>query len=205
MIVEKDNRGERGYSTTWLVAGMVTTILLAILFVNGRHAAASPAQDTIVRCDPKTIAGSLGQTVTVDIYVQNVAELYGADVRLGFDTTKVQVVDADAAATGVQIEPLDTFLSPDFVVRKVADNDAGTIWYAATQVNPSVEVTGSGPLARIILQPLQPGTFELPITYQKLVKRTGIQIPAIAQNCSVTFIEVTSDLTTYLPMIVKQP
>lgn len=198
-----NKRDRRNQTGPIILTGAVAALLLAFMLISGRYAAASPAQDTIVRCDPKTIGGALGQNVTVDIYVENVTELYGADVRLGFDPTKIQVVDADSNATGVQIEPLDTFLSPDFVVRKVADNVAGTIWYAATQVNPSVEVTGSGPLARITLQPLVAGRFDLPITYQKIVKRTGVQIPAISRDCSVTFIEVTQNLSTYLPVIMR--
>lgn len=203
MTEYNNKRDRRNQTGPIILTGAVAALLLAFMFVSGQYAAASPAQDTIVRCDPKTIGGVLGQNVTVDIYVENVAELYGADVRLGFDPTKIQVVDADSNATGVQIEPLDTFLSPDFVVRKVADNVAGTIWYAATQVNPSVEVTGSGPLARITLQPLVAGKFDLPITYQKIVKRTGVQIPAISRDCSVTFIEVTQNLSTYMPVIMR--
>lgn len=203
MIDFYKNRERRFRSGAMVLTATVVAMLMIVVLLSTRQAAAYPSQTTIVRCDPKTIAGVLGQDVVVDIYVENVAELYGADVRLGFDPTKMQVVDSDAAATGIQIEPLDTFLSPDFVVRKVADNDAGTIWYAATQVNPSVEVTGSGPIARITLHPLEAGKFDLPITYQKIVKRTGVQIPATPQDCSVTFIEATAELSTYMPMIVK--
>ena len=53
-----------------------------------------------------------------------------------FNTTIAQVVH-QLPATGVQIEPLDTFLQPVFIVRNIASNTAGTIRYAATQVDPS--------------------------------------------------------------------
>ena len=53
-------------------------------------------------------------------------------------------------------------------MRKVADNISGTIWYAATQVNPTLPVTGSGSLAWVTLLPQATGTFSMPFTYQKL-------------------------------------
>ena len=188
--------------TTILATAIVATLLLTFFLPNGRDAAASPVQDTTVRCDPQTAVGQIGQPLAIDFYVEDVVDLYGADVRLSFDTTKMQVIDTNPDATGIQIEPLDTFLSPDFVVRQIADNTEGTIWYAVTQVNPSVEVSGCGPLARFTLQPLEEGTYTLPFTYQKIVKRTGVQIPATSVDCTVTFIEGTSNLITFLPMII---
>jgi len=185
------------------VALGIGLLLLVVALALGRgHAAASPSA-TIVRCDPATVVGPLGGTVDVDIYVENVVELYGADVRLSFDTTALQVVDADPAASGVQIQLLDTFLSPDFVVRKVADNDEGTIWYAATQVNPTEAVSGSGPLARITFSALRPGAFTLPITYYKLARRDSLEIPATAQGCAVTFVEIDSGGVTFVPFTAK--
>ncbi len=182
--------------------GVGLLLLVVVLALGGNPVAASPSA-TIVRCDPATVVGPMGGAVNVDIYVENVVELYGADVRLSFDTTALQVVDADPAASGVQIQLLDTFLSPDFVVRKVADNDAGTIWYAATQVNPSEAVSGSGPLARITFSALRPGAFTLPITYYKLARRDSLEIPATAQGCAVTFVEIDSGLITFVPFTAK--
>ena len=89
----------------------------------------------------------VGQDLVIDIYVQDVVDLYGADVRLSFNTSIAQVVDANPTLAGTQIQPLATFMSPDFVIKKEANNSAGTIWYAATQINPSPPVSGSGPLA----------------------------------------------------------
>ena len=36
---------------------------------------------TIVRCDPLTVIGTTDQTVTVDLYVQDVVNLYGLDLK----------------------------------------------------------------------------------------------------------------------------
>ena len=184
--------------------GVGLLLLVVVLALGGGRAAASPSA-TIVRCDPATVVGPIGGAVNVDIYVENVVELYAADVRLSFDTTALQVVDADPDpnVTGVQIQPLDTFLSPDYVVRRMADNDEGTIWYAATQMNPAEAVSGSGPLARITFRALRPGAFTLPITYYKLVRRNSLEIPATAQGCAVTFVEIDSGGVTFVPFTAK--
>jgi len=143
--------------------------------------------DTIIRCQPVNASGPADTTLDVDIYVENVAELYGTDVRLSFDVSVAQVVDADAGTSGVQIQPLNGFLAPDFVIRKMADNTAGTLWYAVTQLNPNESVSGSGSLARISFRALKPGTFTMPFTYQKLAKRDGSQILAVTQDCVISF------------------
>ena len=146
-----------------------------------------PAADAIVRCQPVTASGAVGDILSVDLYVENVADLYGADVRLSFDTSIAQVVDADAGASGVQVQPLSAFLVPDFVIRKTADNSAGTIWYAVTQLNPHDAVSGSGPLARVSFQALKAGSFTMPFTYHKLAQRDGSEIPATTQSCTINF------------------
>ena len=193
---------EHKHTGPGLVAlGIGLLLLVVVLALGGGRAAASPSEPAIVRCDPATVVGLLGSTVDIDIYVENVVDLYGADVRLGFDPDALQVVDADPENDGIQIAPLDTFLSPDFVVRKGLGyvEDPDVIWYAVTQVNPSEAVSGSGPLARVTFSALRPGAFSLPITYYKLARRDSLEIPATAQGCSVTFSEVDANGVTYVP------
>jgi hypothetical protein len=150
-------------------------------------AAPAPNADTIVRCEPIAASGTVGEVVSVDLYVENVLDLYGADVRLSFDPAFLQVVDADPAVSGVQIQLLGDFLTPDFVLRKIADNAAGTIWYAVTQTNPTEPRSGSGSLARVSFQALQAGVITVPFTYEKLVRSDGSRISAVTQSCSITF------------------
>ena len=133
--------------------GFVILVIVAALVFWGRFqiapVLAEPLDDAIVRCEPQVIVGEVGETVTVDLYVENVIDLYGADVRPVFDTAIAQAEDADAnPGNGVQLHPLSDLLSPDFVVKNEIDNSLGTVWYAVTQLNPSPEVSGSGPIAR---------------------------------------------------------
>lgn len=204
---QQDRRLIRRISRPLTLSAAFGLVLLSTFYFVGAGVAAEgqAASASIVRCNPAVAVGQANKTLNVDIYVENVVDLYGGDVRLSFDPTLLQVVDNDPNANGIQILLLDEFISPDFVVRKNADNTVGTIWYAATQVNPSQPVSGSGPLARITFQAVQTGTFTLPITYQKIVHRDGIQIEATAIDCRVTFTEPVSNLTTYLPTVLAQP
>jgi hypothetical protein len=180
------------------VGGLAAVAALVVAFMAvGAPSAAQPPEDTaIARCEPLNASGPFGQDLVVDMYIQDVVDLYGADVQLGFDPTKLQVVDADPNLPGIQIQPLYTFMVPGFVIKKEADNTAGTVWYAATQLNPSPPVSGSGPLARVVLRASQPGTFALPVTFAQLSKAGGIPIPVTTVDCSVTFTSSTPPTNT---------
>lgn len=182
----------------WLVAAAALLLVLG----GGRGSLGAAAKTTVVTCVPVSAVGQPGRPQAVDIYIRDVVGLFGADVRLGFDPGEVQVIDADAAAAGVQISPVDAFLSPDFVVRRTADNAAGTVWYAATQVTPSQPVTGSGPLARIDFRADRPLTTAITVTLSQLVDRDGRDIAHSSHGCQVTFEEMEQLGRTLFPMIV---
>lgn len=179
--------------------------LFAVLFSAFEAKAKPDESETIVSCDPTVAAGVVGQPLEVNIYVENVTNLAGADVQFSFDPTVAQIVDTDSNATGVQIRILDEFFSPDFVLRRIGDNEIGSIWYAGALTNASEPVSGSGPLARITFVAQEAGSFTMPITYQKLVHQDGAQIEVTPVNCQITFIEMDDpDLMIYLPVSFAQ-
>jgi hypothetical protein len=170
----------------WLVLGQLSVSDVAAR----RHSQGG----TIVRCEPSTVSGTTDQTLTVDLYVQDVTGLFGIDLRTTFDPTIAQVVDEDTGplAPGVQILPVGTFLHPDWVVRNVADNTLGTIRYAAAQVGRLDSATGSGSVARIRFTALQAGQFTMVFTNRELSNRNGVLIASTAQGCSITFGDPTA-------------
>jgi hypothetical protein len=122
-------------------------------------------------------------TTTVYISVTDVVALYGADCRLAFDPDVVTVVDADTGHSGIQIEPLSDLMEPDWVLSNTADNENGTIWYAATQVTPTMPVSGSGALAAIEFRAgSATGSSPITVTYQKLVHEDGTQVTATSES-----------------------
>jgi hypothetical protein len=173
-------------------AGLVLYALASI-----RPAQAGPGSDpALVRCEPVVALGPATTTLSVDIYVENVSGLYGADIQLLFDPVAAQVVDADPNMPGAQIQPLAGFLSPDFVIRREANNTSGLIWYAVTQTNPSPPATGSGAVARVTFQPQSTAAFTMPVTNHQLSAAGGVPLASIAQACTVVFqpcADVTAD------------
>ncbi|MCB0200331.1 MAG: hypothetical protein KDI03_09705, partial [Anaerolineae bacterium] len=174
------------------LCSILVLLTLALLMpptsVHAGSGGEQPDLATVVRCDPSTAIGIIGQDdLIVDMYIEDVVGLYGADLRISFfDTTIAQVVD-QSPATGVQNQPLNTFLQPDFVVRNSADNTAGTMRYAANQIAPNPPVDGSGPVARITFHGLQAGTFIMTWGTIELSTIDGILIPATGVPCSITF------------------
>ena len=182
-------------------------ILLSVLPLSVVGARAQ-GPTAIVRLDPPNAAAAVGGIVTVNLYVQDVEELYGVDIRLSFDPALLEVQDANTGASGVQIKPLGTFLQPDFVIKAKACNVAdpvdpdcsvaGTVWYAATQVNPTAPASGSGRVAAVTFKRLGAGVATLTVTHNELVDRQGMAIPSTAQNGAIILANVC-----YLPLILR--
>jgi len=143
------------------------------------------AGDTVVKIDPAAAMGTVGATVVLDIKIENVSNLYGAEVHLTFDPTLVEVVDAEPDADGIQITS-GTFLAPDFVGRNTVDNTAGKIDYAIAQLPPDSPVNGSGILATITFRGKAEGASDLSFESALLASPDGQAIPSTTQNGSIT-------------------
>ncbi len=179
----------RGLALRWLVLCMLILLPAAGVHAQGvdPEAAQLAATVSLVRSAPNVQGCGLA---TIDIWLNDVIDGYGADVRINFDHTKLMVIDYDQYSYGTQIQPLNTFMKPDFLIRRVACNaldpadpfcdeaaEVGTIWYAFTQVNPTAQVSGSGPIARITVRAIGAGLSPLDITYSKMSDRNGVTIP----------------------------
>jgi len=103
---------------------------------------------TNLTLSPQTLQMKVGEEATVALSIQGASTLYGIEVHLRFDPSALEVVDADPDREGIQIEP-GTLPIPDFVVQNVADNQAGTIDYASTQLPPNNPSQGDGVVAKV--------------------------------------------------------
>lgn len=164
---------------------VIALALLPALFIPQPAAAQGT---TIVRCDPLGITGQVGEQFNVDLYVQDVTNLYGLQLRIDFDPTIVQAVDMDAIFPGVQILPLVNFLVPGFIVEREANNITGIVEYSMTQLDPQPPANGSGGVARIVFQPLKAGSFTMTWddSYVLLSAPAGVPIPSTTTDCNVT-------------------
>ncbi|MEO8082909.1 MAG: cohesin domain-containing protein [Ardenticatenales bacterium] len=146
-----------------------------------------------------------GRTGAVVVTVRDVVGLYGADVQLAFDPHRVQVEDANPAKPGVQVQ-LGSFLSADLVVRNVADNVAGTVHVAATQLNPAAPASGTGELFSVTFRALNSGvTTPVTVASSMLSSRDGIEIPAGASAGRITLVARADAPATPTAEPVREP
>ncbi len=170
--------------------GLPILVFCMLALTAGLPAGDARAQgSTRIYLEPAQALVGEGHTAAVEVLVENVQELYGLDIRLSFDPSVVEVVDADPAESGIQVRPGD-LLSVDFVIKNSADNGQGTIWFALTQLNPSQPVSGSGTAFVITFRGKQQGlTSPIIITYQKMATRAGDPIAASAEDGEIRVVE----------------
>jgi len=157
-------------------------------------ATAMPPTETTVLISPPSQEAFIGQSTTVDIRIEQVTGLFGAEVHLSFDPAKLEVQDANPAVAGVQIE-VGTFPDPaggrGFVAQNSADNSTGKIDYAVTLISPSQPVSGSGVLARVTFKAIGGGTSPVAFISALLSDQTGTQIPAAAAGGTIKVVVAT--------------
>ena len=181
---------------------LAACLLFCLLVVTTLPAAAGPtvesdAEQATTAVTIKVASSSVSgcASVRVEIWVNDVNDLYAADVHVLFDPALLQVVDVDPGAPGVQIEPVYTFMNPGFVIKRVACNAAdpsnpdcpvgGRVWYSATQLTPTPPATGTGPIAAFTLVGRGEGLSTLDISYQQLSSPVGQVIPATSLDGSI--------------------
>ncbi len=129
---------------------------------------------------------STGDTLTVDVMVNNVSNMYGAEFRLKYDPAVLAVQDLNADQNGVQIQG-GTFLPVEkgFVVANKVDEVAGEIVFAMTLLNPAPPVDGGGPLARVSFKVLQNSPSTITVEHAKLVAADLQTIPSQTGSLNV--------------------
>lgn len=181
------------------MARYLLTALLALL-APLQPAAADTA---LLRVSPQTIQVGSAETL-VEVTLEGVSGLYGLDIRLEFDPALLEVLDADDGKDGVQISP-GQIPSPDFVVRNEADNAAGTLWYAATQMNPREPASGAGVVCSLRVRGVSGGAGELRVVEAKLVDRSGGDLATTTSGAQVTVALGASQATEDSPTATPTP
>ena len=175
----RDGKAKRPFLL--LVPFLLTIWLLSIL--PGLQPAQLVTADNGTTITLESAVTEINGCETLDLYIRinDVANLYGADVRLAFDPTVLQVV---------ALQELDGILqSPYYIASQEFDNTAGTLWLALTQLNPTSPVTGTGDFARVTFRAAGLATDStVMISYSKLSNPNGVEIPAARIDGSLTTI-----------------
>ncbi len=109
--------------------------------------------------EPAVVELGVGETATVNIWVDGARQLNGILVELSFAPTLVGVEDADPGAEGVQIAP-GRMPPPGQVMENRVDQEGGRILYQVAMA-PGTGVDGNGVVASFILRGLAAGSSAL--------------------------------------------
>jgi len=167
--------------------GILLALVLAMLLVL-LPASTALAQATIILVNPPSQSVELNQMVSVEVKVDTVTSLYGVDIRLTFDATKLEAQDADGnAANGVQIAP-GSFLNAaqGFLAQNSADNTTGQVQYVFALMAPATAVSGTGVLARITFRAKASGNAMVTLNSVTLSNDQAQPIPVTLMSGSVT-------------------
>jgi hypothetical protein len=125
--------------------------------------------------------------LVVDVVVDNVADLYGAEIQLNFDPAQMEVQDANPRLEGTQIAP-GPFLAVEdrFVVTNRVDAADGLITFVVTLLNPAAPASGSGVLATVAFKTVGGGPYSLKVTRAQLVSSALVSIPSTTEDLPLT-------------------
>ena len=100
----------------------------------------------------------IDQAVTLDILASGMADLYAGEFEIRYDPTRLEIVDADANAEGIQIGVGEVFAGQDaYVALNSVDAEEGRIRFAATLLTPAPAIQGGAVLAQVTFKGLQQG------------------------------------------------
>ena len=94
-----------------------------------------------IKIEPSASAVQVNDMVRVSVKVENIANLTAFEIHLSFNAAVLEVVELVDGG----------FVKADFTVQNIFDNAAGTIDYAAAQINRA-PANGSGVLLEIVFR-----------------------------------------------------
>jgi hypothetical protein len=184
-----------------LLSGWIAFLLLAASF----PASNSQAGGALLRTEPARLEIRAGQVETIQILLVNAQAVYGIDLQAAFNPAVVEVVDADAAETGVQMKA-GVFPKPDFTVRNTANNTSGTLRYVVTQVNPTPPASGNGFVLSIQFRgKLQGSSSKLTFTSAVIADRRGVKQAITTEGADLVVLPPQSPTASPLPSPTHRP
>ncbi len=141
--------------------------------------------------------------LVVTVQLEDVVDLYGAEVQLQFDPAQLKVRDEDPRLDGVQIAP-GPLLAFDnrFVAANKADNQAGLIDFVFTLLKPAPPIQNEGVLATIIFEVSGNGPFTIKVKEVKLVSAKLVAIPVTTTDLFIAEGQV-ANATPQSPFVVS--
>jgi hypothetical protein len=143
-----------------LIVALLALSLIPTAFAQG-------SSNTKVAVNPASTNALLGKTITINITLSNVQNLYGLDVTLLWNPSALKIQNVNIRL-GVESHPdgvLHEAPSADiFVQENNADQENGEYHLVATSVAPASSFSGSGTIASITFNVTDIGHSELILT-----------------------------------------
>lgn len=170
------------------ISSQVVSIVLLVALLLATSIGPISAQGASVLVQPGSQSVAVGGTVTVNVRIEGVTDLYGAEVHMTFSPSVVQVQDADGnAANGVQVATGDIFAGKNaFNALNSANNSTGTIDYAISLLGEPSGVSGAGTLFSVTFRGVSQGLSAIAFVTVMLASRTGGAIAATTVNGTIT-------------------
>jgi len=145
------------------------------------------------RIEPAPLA--LNGQATLILEIANIQNLFGYELKMTYDASRVQVQDGDAEKAGINLQVAEMFLSPDFVVVNSAEN--GTITLALTQLAPNGPKSGGGEVARATMTGIGAGFANFAFGDVVFSDNNGLAIPVTKEDCLVEIGEAGQPTPTF--------
>ena len=161
----------RNRRLTIAIAILLALSTLTAAAAQPRQAANAPSvsdQAGVIRFRPQPAGVQVGGTITVEVWLEGVSGYYGMDMKLSFDTSRLQAVST-------KVTPLWDVFDEDnhFTIRNQVDNATGLVWYAVTNINPAEPFAGAGRICSITFTGVAEGTAVLEFTDTKGSTKDG--------------------------------
>jgi hypothetical protein len=175
----------------------IMSLILLLIFAGfslGMTSVSASQPETVVRVSPSLVMLNPGESTTIEIWVDDVIDLFGFAVEIHYDHN---IISANSLTLG-------DFLEPGMTIRDEIDHENGIIWYDMTQWGQSTEPkSGSGVLFRFEITLLEATSrSELTIISALLTTRDGFDIPCRVEKGFVSTPGMGPAYTVYLPLIM---
>jgi len=136
------------------------------------------AQSTVVKAVASSSQPSIGETLTVDITISNVQNLFGVDVTLQWDKNVLSATSA-TSLLGVESHPEgvlhETTNDPLMIVEDLLSQETGQYNLAATSTGSASAFNGNGKIATLTFNVTGTGATGLSVTSELSDKPTTDQ------------------------------
>jgi len=133
---------------------VITLLLCAFLTAaqpSFRNSFAKGTPETTVGIEPSTVSANLTETLTVNVTIANVQNLYGLEIALSWNASVLNVVSVDVRL-GIESHPdgiIHEYPNAVYVAENKVWQSVGLYRLAATTVAPSPPFNGTGNAVRI--------------------------------------------------------